>query len=65
MVPGAVSVAEVPVGALVVTGRVIALLLPAAATGRVFAHLLPSQDVPDVQLVVTVAVASNIELLYR
>jgi hypothetical protein len=54
-VPIGVSVAEVPVGALVEVGRVIALSGPALATGGMLAQVLVEvlQVLPGVQLEVT------------
>ena len=53
-VPGAVSVAEVPVGALVEVGKVMALSGPALATGGMLAQSVPLQVVPVVQVAATV-----------
>jgi len=55
-----VSVADVPVGALVATGKVIALSGPAFATGGILLHLLPSQLVPATQEAVIVAMANGL-----
>jgi hypothetical protein len=47
-------VADVPVGALVDTGKVMALSGPAFATGGIFAQIVPFQELPAVQEEVTV-----------